>query len=376
MSSQNTVRHTLRARLAIVLAGVTLASHALTAGDDARRAANEARMTRVSAAAGADHGTTDAGDSTAVAAAAPTQDDETDEWCEEYALPTSLDLTVTPVGLHAGIFSPALKILIADNLGLTELPTRGVENLTGLEALHLTNNRLTEIPDIWGTLPSLTALNVSFNQLRSLPSALRQLRGTLRTLGLSNNPIAELPSVIGELNALNTLHCAKTHMTYLPCWLFGMADLRNAHFIDTPDLRVIDYRTPAEAIGAPTLGELALHVSGGTLKGILLTVPVLRTVCVRFLTNGVESPFQPIEERIYTSVQYAPWVGERYLPLCAQEPVRTPEDHLLGSIPATLKDVFLGTSGLEGKKFPLHEIIVDARPRADEDTGAGAAASR
>ncbi|KAI9221663.1 hypothetical protein BC828DRAFT_380424 [Blastocladiella britannica] len=98
--------------------------------------------------------------------------------------------------------------LIALNSGLTgEVPD--LSGLTSLEAINLSNNRLTGyFPSGLTKLPKLRELLIYSNQLTgTLPTDFDQLRGTLMILNVGDNKLSgPLPSSIGSLSKLTSLH--------------------------------------------------------------------------------------------------------------------------------------------------------------------------
>ena len=65
-------------------------------------------------------------------------------------------------------------------------------------------NKLTELPSEIVDLKKLRSLDMSFNQLVSLPISIQKLN-QLEVLHLNNNKLTELPSEIGDLKELRWL---------------------------------------------------------------------------------------------------------------------------------------------------------------------------
>lgn len=89
---------------------------------------------------------------------------------------------------------------------LTKLPSN--LHLSHIEDLDCSNNRFTELPDIFP--PNLRSLNCSNNQLVTLPD----LPPTLNHLYCHLNKLVELPSVLPS--SLVTLLCFYNNLTVLP----------------------------------------------------------------------------------------------------------------------------------------------------------------
>ncbi|NWS88442.1 LRCH1 protein, partial [Toxostoma redivivum] len=96
---------------------------------------------------------------------------------------------------------------------LTEVPTE-LCHFVSLETLNLYHNCIKIIPDAIVNLQMLTYLNLSRNQLSSLPACLCGL--PLRVLIASNNKLGSLPEEIGQLKQLMELDVSCNEITALP----------------------------------------------------------------------------------------------------------------------------------------------------------------
>ena len=74
----------------------------------------------------------------------------------------------------------------------------GIENLSELTTLNLSNNNLKEIPKEIGTFTNLTYLDLSNNKLEYLPTQIGNLKN-LKTLYLNNNRLNKMPIGIGNI---------------------------------------------------------------------------------------------------------------------------------------------------------------------------------
>jgi hypothetical protein len=97
---------------------------------------------------------------------------------------------------------------------LTVLPPE-IGQLTSLQSLSLSSNRLTVLPPEIGQLTSLHSLYIGNNQLTGLPSEIGQLTA-LRRLDLGQNQLTALPPEIGQLMALTRLDLRQNQLTTLP----------------------------------------------------------------------------------------------------------------------------------------------------------------
>ncbi|NXO03430.1 LRCH1 protein, partial [Rhinopomastus cyanomelas] len=96
---------------------------------------------------------------------------------------------------------------------LTEVPTE-LCHFVSLETLNLYHNCIKIIPDAIVNLQMLTYLNLSRNQLSSLPPCLCGL--PLKVLIASNNKLGSLPEEIGRLKQLMELDVSCNEITALP----------------------------------------------------------------------------------------------------------------------------------------------------------------
>ncbi|XP_069829014.1 leucine-rich repeat and calponin homology domain-containing protein 1 [Dendropsophus ebraccatus] len=106
---------------------------------------------------------------------------------------------------------------------LTEIPIE-VCHFVSLEALNLYQNCIKVIPDILANLQMLTYLNISRNQLSSLPACICGL--PLKVLIASNNKLGFLPEEIGQLQQLMELDISCNEITSLPPQIGLLKSLR------------------------------------------------------------------------------------------------------------------------------------------------------
>ncbi|XP_073519938.1 leucine-rich repeat and calponin homology domain-containing protein 1 isoform X1 [Phyllobates terribilis] len=106
---------------------------------------------------------------------------------------------------------------------LTEVPVE-VCHFVSLEALNLYQNCIKVIPDTLANLQMLTYLNISRNQLSSLPACLCGL--PLKVLIASNNKLGFLPEEIGQLQQLMELDISCNEITSLPQQIGLLKSLR------------------------------------------------------------------------------------------------------------------------------------------------------
>ncbi|XP_078613906.1 leucine-rich repeat and calponin homology domain-containing protein 1-like isoform X12 [Branchiostoma floridae x Branchiostoma japonicum] len=95
---------------------------------------------------------------------------------------------------------------------------------TSLENVDLYNNNIKAVPDMAVNLQCLTWLNLSRNQLTTLPIPLCYL--PLQVLVVSNNKLVSLPEDIGKLKKLMNLDVSCNEISTLPLQIGEMESLR------------------------------------------------------------------------------------------------------------------------------------------------------
>lgn len=103
-------------------------------------------------------------------------------------------------------------------------------DLTAGGALHLSMRRLDHLPKgiLRPTSPclqSLLRLDLSFNHLRTLPTAISHL-AKLQELWVNDNPLESLPDSLASCKHLQVLDCASTALSALPEGMGTLVDIR------------------------------------------------------------------------------------------------------------------------------------------------------
>ncbi|KIJ92315.1 hypothetical protein K443DRAFT_135321 [Laccaria amethystina LaAM-08-1] len=111
---------------------------------------------------------------------------------------------------------------------LADLEDAYLEQISGLLALYLQNNRIEKLPFHFPRLRSLTTLNLSNNKFQTLPILVTQLEN-LRDLDISFNMISDIPGEIGRLQNLERLIIVGNQVVKFPREL---ADLKRLHSLD------------------------------------------------------------------------------------------------------------------------------------------------
>ena len=120
---------------------------------------------------------------------------------------------------------------------LTFLPKR-INNLVNLQVLHLSNNKLTSLPEI-NNLVNLQKLLLSNNELISLPEINNLVN--LHILGLNDNRLTSLPEINNLVRAmpglppnLEYLHLSDNKLTSLPSYIGNFINLKFLYYNNNP----------------------------------------------------------------------------------------------------------------------------------------------
>jgi internalin A len=120
----------------------------------------------------------------------------------------------------------ALRSLRIVDSGLDELPEWFGDQYPDLESLDLSMNNISSLPDSVRKLAKLSALKLRCNKISSLPEWIDSLK-CLTVLDLDLNQITSLPETIGELKNLTTLDLSRNKgLTELPHQLGSLTSLK------------------------------------------------------------------------------------------------------------------------------------------------------
>ncbi len=147
-------------------------------------------------------------------------------------LPRSLNSisSLKILDLHGNKFSSLdinlNKSLLELELGWNNLHfiPKSLEALSSLEKLGLGGNKLIELPEWFGSYPSLKRLDLYDNKLSKIPESLGFLT-SLEKLNLRNNEIENLPSTFKNLKSLKVLNLSWNNFTSLPDWIGKLSSL-------------------------------------------------------------------------------------------------------------------------------------------------------
>jgi Leucine-rich repeat (LRR) protein/GTPase SAR1 family protein len=142
---------------------------------------------------------------------------------------------------------------------LTEIPAE-VFDLTWLETLNLSYNKLTSVPESITRLTNLSTLDLSHNLLTSVPESITRLTN-LSTLSLSVNQLTSLPESINRLTNLSTLDLSYNKLTSVPESITRLTNLSTLNLIKNK-LRIV----PESITRLTNLSTL--HLSGNQLTSV------------------------------------------------------------------------------------------------------------
>ncbi|MGR5062038.1 leucine-rich repeat-containing protein kinase family protein [Photobacterium sp. DNB22_13_2] len=138
-------------------------------------------------------------------------------------LKLSEDLTEFPLEILS--LADSLEILDLSNNQLSSLPDE-LSQLSKLKILFTSNNRFESLPEVLGQCPDLEMIGFKSNKIKQVPA--NSLPPKLRWLILTNNLIETLPESLGERPRLQKLALAGNRLTHLPQ---SMAQLSNLELL-------------------------------------------------------------------------------------------------------------------------------------------------
>jgi Leucine-rich repeat (LRR) protein len=133
---------------------------------------------------------------------------------------------------------PNLKIIIAQKNGMRKLDDC-LEYLPKLEKLNLNCNRLSSLPESFGSLSNLKELILTGNLLTNLPDSFCKL-SKLETLYLDCNKLESLPNQFGNLENLQFLTLRKNNLQQLPYSFGELSKLIKLYIYDNQLIKLPD----------------------------------------------------------------------------------------------------------------------------------------
>jgi len=135
---------------------------------------------------------------------------------------THMSMKKVPTSLR---HSTTLHRLNLSRNHIRDLDDAHLDEIKGLLALFLQNNRLEKLPITFPQLRSLVTLNISNNKFKVFPLAITELEN-LRDLDISFNMITELPKEIGKMGALERLIIVGNQVASFPEEASNLVTLR------------------------------------------------------------------------------------------------------------------------------------------------------
>jgi len=116
--------------------------------------------------------------------------------------------------------------IVLRSLGLAALPPWFGDLPFAVESLDLADNALAVFPPEIARLLYLQILVLDSNKLRSIPSSINRLAGTIQEIGLGYNELEELPVALGDLRQLRYLDVMFNRLRELPASLKNLTMLQ------------------------------------------------------------------------------------------------------------------------------------------------------
>ena len=170
--------------------------------------------------------------------------------------------------------------------------------MTNLRTLNLSNNQLTSLPAM-NNLQSLSQLNLDNNKLKLLPNGFNSLR-SLKQLYLKNNQLESLPdlqhcSQLVEIYLGN--NCFKMIPMDLPMGLM-ILELRNNKITFVPDNIVVFSKLERLDIANNDISKLAPEIGNMSLKVLVLDGNPLRSIRSDIIKRGTQAVLKHLKSRI------------------------------------------------------------------------------
>jgi len=137
------------------------------------------------------------------------------------SLTLSEDLFEFPMEILS--LADSLELLDLSNNQLSSLPEEFAQ-LTRLKILFANKNNFVSLPEVLGKCPSLEMIGFKANNMRTVPS--RSLPSQLRWLILTENKIVSLPDSLGDCLRLKKLSLAGNLLTELPLTMSKLNNLQ------------------------------------------------------------------------------------------------------------------------------------------------------
>ncbi|ESN93976.1 hypothetical protein HELRODRAFT_186045 [Helobdella robusta] len=157
-------------------------------------------------------------------------------------------------------FPHTLEDLCASSINLRQVDNR-ISSLRHLRTLDLSGNQIRTLPDAWDNLNQLADLNFSDNGISSLPSSLFNKCCGLTSLNFNHNNIEHIPAEIWNLSRLVTLKLSRNSIKDLPV---GISRARQLRVLDLSHNLILVF--PADMTRMAKLDTIDLSVNVGCQK--------------------------------------------------------------------------------------------------------------
>ena len=165
------------------------------------------------------------------------------------AMRLTLSENLTSLPLEVLTLADSLEILDVSNNQLTSLPDE-LKQLTKLKIIFASNNKFTDLPTVLGQCPNLEMIGFKSNKINHVPE--NSLPPRLRWLILTDNCIEALPNSLGERPRMQKLALAGNQLTALPSTMGQLTNLELLR-ISANNLTVF----PQQLLSLPKLAWLA-----------------------------------------------------------------------------------------------------------------------
>ncbi|GLU18811.1 hypothetical protein SLE2022_350900 [Rubroshorea leprosula] len=119
-----------------------------------------------------------------------------------------------PIPIFLQNMTSLILLYLFDNQLSGSIPD-SIGQLSKLESMDLSGNKLRSIPDSIGQLSKLEWMSLSGNQLRSIPDSIGQL-SKLEWMSLSGNQLRSIPDSIGQLSKLESMDLFMNQLRSIP----------------------------------------------------------------------------------------------------------------------------------------------------------------
>ncbi|PKQ76367.1 leucine-rich repeat-containing protein kinase family protein [Aeromonas sobria] len=142
------------------------------------------------------------------------------ELCGARHLKLSENLAVFPPEIFS--LNETLEVLDLTGNQLSSLPDE-LAGFSKLRIIFCSENRFTELPEVLGRCPALTMVGFKANQIATVSA--KSLPAGLRWLILTDNAVEQLPDELGQCDALQKLMLAGNRLRELPASLANCCNL-------------------------------------------------------------------------------------------------------------------------------------------------------